>query len=55
MASAFRLSQITAPQRRVLIAAALCAVGAAVNGVWIQNPGARRTEEQSQAREATAS
>jgi EmrB/QacA subfamily drug resistance transporter len=39
----------------MLIAAALCAVGAAVNGVWIQNPGARRTEEQSQAREATAS
>ena len=36
----------------MLIAAALCAAGAAVNGLGIQNPGTARTTE-SQVREAT--
>ncbi len=37
----------------MLIAATLCAAGAVVNGVGIQNPSARKREELSAASEAT--
>jgi hypothetical protein len=39
----------------MLIAAALCAAGSVVNGLGIQNPSARASEERSQAPEAVTS